>query len=103
MELAHKKQAIEAETGLTIRLKYIPREIMEPNRTECQFFEAGYLEAKAIKQGTTVDVELVRFAPALAEAPETEIAALRERAVQSPFDFIDFWAVDFEWRDGKPL
>src|SRR5208337_3773265 len=44
MELAAKKQAIEAETGLTIRLKYIPREIMEPNRSECQFFEAGYLE-----------------------------------------------------------
>jgi len=31
------------------------------------------------------------------------MAALRERAVTSPFDFIDFWAVDFEWRDGKPF
>jgi adenine-specific DNA-methyltransferase len=103
MELALKKQAIEAETGLTIRLKYIPREIMEPNRTECQFFEAGYLEAKAVRKGNKVDVELVRFTPALAEAPEAEMAALRERAVKSPFDFIDFWAVDFDWRDGKPF
>jgi len=103
MELAAKKQAIEAETGLTIRLKYIPREIMEPNRTECQFFEAGVLEAKAVKKGKKVDVELVHFSPALAEAPEAEMAALRERAVKSPFDFIDFWAVDFEWRDGKPF
>jgi len=101
MELAAKKQAIEAETGLTVRLKYIPREIMEPNRSECQFFEAGYLEAKVIKKGKKVDVELVRFSPALAEAPEAEMAALRERAVQSPFDFIDFWAVDFDWRPGK--
>lgn len=103
MELVLKKQAIEAETGLTIRLKYIPREIMEPNRTECQFFEAGYLEANAVKKGNKVDVELVHFTPALAEAPEAEMAALRERAVKSPFDFIDFWAVDFEWRDGKPF
>ena len=103
MELALKKQAVEAETGLTIRLKYIPREIMEPNRTECQFFEAGYLEAKAVRKGTRVDVELARFVPALAEAPEAEMAALRERAVNSPFDFIDFWAVDFEWREGKPF
>jgi SAM-dependent methyltransferase len=103
MELAAKKQAIEAETGLTIRLKYIPREIMEPNRTECQFFEAGYLEAKALKVGKKVDVQLVRFTPALAEAPEAEMAALRERAVRSPFDFIDFWAVDFDWHDGKPF
>lgn len=103
MELALKKQAVEAETGLTIRLKYIPREIMEPNRTECQFFEAGYLEARAVNKGKRVDVELVRFTPALAEAPEAEMAALRERAVTSPFDFIDFWAVDFAWRDGKPF
>ncbi len=111
MELAHKKQAIEAETGLTIRLKYIPREIMEPNRTECQFFEAGYLEAKpeikTVKKDKTtkkgVDVALVRFTPALAEAPEAEMAALRERAVTSPFDFIDFWGVDFEWQEGKPF
>jgi adenine-specific DNA-methyltransferase len=103
MELALKKQAVEAETGLAVRLKYIPREIMEPNRTECQFFEAGYLEARAIRRGDKTDVQLVRFAPALAEAPEKEMAALRERAVQSPFDFIDFWAVDFEWREGKPF
>jgi len=103
MELALKKQAIEAETGLTIRLKYIPREIMEPNRTECQFFEAGYLEAKTVRKGNKVDVELVHFTPALAEAPEAEMATLRERAIKSPFDFIDFWAVDFDWRDGKPF
>ena len=103
MELPSKKPAVEAETGLTIRLKYIPREIMEPNRSECQFFEAGYLEAKAVKKGKEVDVQLVRFNPALAEAPEKEMEALRERAVKSPFDFIDFWAVDFEWRDGEPF
>ena len=41
--------------------------------------------------------------PALAEAPEKEMEELRKRAVSSPFDFIDFWAVDFEWRDGKPF
>ncbi len=103
MELALKKQAIEAETGLDIRLKYIPREIMEPNRTECQFFEAGYLEIKTVKKGKKVDVELVRFSPALAEAPENELAELRKRAVKSPFDFIDFWAVDFEWHENKPF
>lgn len=103
MELALKKQAVEAETGQTIRLKYIPREIMEPNRSEAQFFEAGFLEAKALEIEGKIDVELVRFVPALAEAPEKEMAALRERAVRSPFDFIDFWAVDFLHRNGKPF
>ena len=103
MELAAKKQAIEATTGLDIKLKYIPREIMEANRTEVQFFEAGYLEAKPIVNNGAVDVELVRFMPALAEVPEKELQELRARAVKSPFDFIDFWAVDFEWREGKPF
>jgi SAM-dependent methyltransferase len=103
MELTHKKQAIEAESGLNIRLKYIPREIMEPNRRECQFFEAGALEAKAVKKGKKIDVKLIRFSPALAEAPESEMATLRERAAKSPFDFIDFWAVDFEWSANKPF
>ena len=113
MELGRKKQALEAEYGLTIRLKYIPREIMEPNRTEVQFFEAGVLEARVLwnaeatlqhsKKDKTVDVELVRFMPALAEAPEEEIEALRERAVKSPFDFIDFWAVDFDYSPDKPF
>jgi len=110
MELGRKKEALEAEYGLAIRLKYIPREIMEPNRTEVQFFEAGVLEARVIwtaeaglQQSKRVDVELVNFMPALAEAPENEIETLRERAVRSPFDFIDFWAVDFDYSPEKPF
>ncbi len=125
MELSRKKEALEAETGVTIRLKYIPREIMEPNRNEVQFFEAGALEAriiwiaearvvwiaeatlqqsqKATLQQSKVDVELVRFVPSLAEAPEKELEALRERAIKSPFDFIDFWAVDFDYAPDKPF
>ena len=107
MELGRKKEALEAETGVTIRLKYIPREIMEPNRAEVQFFEAGVLEARVVDtRMPRVDVELVSFTPALAEAPEAELAALRERAVRSRFDFIDFidfWAVDFDYSPDKPF
>jgi len=103
MELSRRKQSIEAETGLTIRLKYIPREIMEPNRDAVQFFEAGALEARAVVADGKVDIELLHFSPALAEAPEKELDALRERAIRSPFDFIDFWAVDFEYAPDKPF
>ena len=39
----------------------------------------------------------------LAEAPEKELVALRERALKSPFDFIDFWAVDFDWSSDAPF
>lgn len=107
MDLRKRARALEAELTLTIALKYIPREIMEPNRDELQFFDAGALEAKAIVslQGNEklCDVELSNFYPSLIEVPEKELEALRERAVKSPFDFIDFWAVDFEHGDEKPF
>lgn len=104
MELTLRKQAMEAEYGIQIKLVYIPREIMESNRTECQFFEAGYLKAKILKSiDGKIDVELENFIPSLAEAPEAELNALRERSVKSPFDFIDFWAVDFDYQQGKPF
>jgi len=104
MELTLRKQAIEAEYGIQIKLVYIPREIMESNRTECQFFEAGYLKAKILKsRDGKIDVELENFIPSLAEAPEAELTALRERSVKSPFDFIDFWAVDFDYHQDKPF
>jgi len=108
MDLRQRARALEAEHNLKISLRYIPREIMEANRDTVQFFEAGYLEAKAVvkpdpkdKKRKVVDVELVGFAPSLAEVPEKELTELRDRAVKSPFDFIDFWAVDFEYTDGK--
>jgi len=28
---------------------------------------------------------------------------LRERTLKSGFDFIDFWAVDFDYQDGQPF
>ena len=107
MDLKMRAQALESELGIDIRLTYIPREIMEPNRNEVQFFDAAALEAEALTtvngKEKKVDVKLTRFIPSLTEVPEKELEALRERAVRSPFDFIDFWAVDFEHREGKPF
>ncbi len=104
MELALQKQALEAKHNIDIKLKYIPREIMEVNRTECQFFEAGYLKANIhIDNERKIDIELQNFIPSLAEAPEKELTALKERTVKSPFDFIDFWAVDFNYKNDKPF
>lgn len=107
MDLKMKAQALEAKYDIKIGLKYIPREIMEPNRTEVQFFEAAALTAEPIVTANgkekTVDVKLTQFIPSLSEVPDKELEALRERAVKSPFDFIDFWAIDFEHREDKPF
>ncbi|MCC7435386.1 MAG: site-specific DNA-methyltransferase [Methanoregulaceae archaeon] len=104
MELKRKLEALAAETGVKLRTFQIPREIMEPNRNEVQFFEAGALEAAIVRhEDGSLDVKLGHFSPALAEAPEAELAMLRERAIKSPFDFIDFWAIDFDWDGIEPF
>ena len=112
MDLRLVCHALEAETGVAIKLIPIPREIMEKNRTSPPpFLEMAVLEAEAVVRSTKntkgtkteVDVKLTKFMPSLAEVPSKELEALKERAVKSGFDFIDFWAVDFEWREGKPF
>jgi len=50
-----------------------------------------------------VDIKLKKFVPSLAEVPSKELEALKERTIKSGFDFIDFWAVDFDYQDGQPF
>lgn len=108
MELRQHCLALEAEFGLRMKLIPIPREIMEKNRTgPPPFLEMALLEADAVikkeKAKTVVDVKLTKFLPSLAEVPSKELEALKERAVKNGFDFIDFWAVDFDWHPNQPF
>lgn len=109
MDIRQVVAAVEAEHGIKVRLHRIPREIMERNRTEVPpFFEVALLEAAPVyrnngKGGKAVDIKLVNFLPSLTEVPSKELEALQERAVESGFDFIDFWAVDFDWKPGQPF
>lgn len=109
MDIRQVVAAVEAEHGVKVRLHRIPREIMERNRTEVPpFFEVALLEAGPVyrkngKGGRTADIKLENFLPSLTEVPSKELEALQERAVKSGFDFIDFWAVDFDWKPGQPF
>jgi hypothetical protein len=81
---------------------------MEKNRTEVPpFFEVAVLEAAPVvrKEGKErkVDIKLSNFLPSLSEVPSKELEALQERAVESGFDFIDFWAIDFDWKPNRPF
>lgn len=109
MDLRQTCIALEAEFGVKIKLIPIPREIMEKNRKEPPpFLEMAVLEAKPVygkggKGERTVDIKLEKFIPSLAEVPSKEVEALKERAMKSGIDFVDFWAIDFEWEPGKPF
>ncbi|MFC7398560.1 DNA methyltransferase [Chelatococcus sp. GCM10030263] len=108
MDIRQAIAAIETELDVKIRLHRIPREIMEKNRTEVPpFFEVALLEAEPVirkaAKGKPVEIKLKNFLPSLTEVPSKELEALQERAMTSGFDFIDFWAVDFDWQPGKPF
>jgi len=108
MDLRLTAAALEKELGVKLMLIQIPREIMEKNRKNPPpFLEMAVLEAEPVyrKKGkeTSVDIKIANFVPSLAEVPSSELQALKERAIKSGTDFIDFWAVDFEWEPGKPF
>jgi len=127
MDLRLTIHALESEFGIKMKLIQIPREIMEKNRkSPPPFLEMAVLEAEPVcrTEGgkpacashlsavTTaqagadrrmVDIKLTKFMPSLAEVPTKELEALKERAVKSGFDFIDFWAVDFDWHPEMPF
>ena len=108
MDLRLECNRLETEHDITIKLIQIPREIMEKNRKEPPpFLEVATLQAESIfrehEGRRTVDIKLNSFIPSLAEVPTKELEALQERAIKSGFDFIDFWAVDFDFKNGAPF
>jgi DNA modification methylase len=108
MDLRMVCDNLELSTGFHINLVRIPREIMERNRKNPPpFFEVASLQAEPVYRTEggkrKVDIKLVNFLPSLTEVPEKELLALEERAWESGFDFIDFWAIDFEYDPEKPF
>jgi hypothetical protein len=108
MDLRMACDALEQELSVKIKLIPIPREIMERNRKDPPpFLEVATLTAEPIyhtvDKQRVVDIKLTKFLPSLAEVPSKELEALRERAVESGFDFIDFWAVDFDYHPNRPF
>ncbi|MGB3496394.1 MAG: hypothetical protein WBA57_26950 [Elainellaceae cyanobacterium] len=100
--------------GCAIPMQRIER-IDEPRRAAAATGQLELFEQQNSKQKVplakgdlggslrTVDIKLTQFLPSLAEVPTKALEAIKERAIKSGFDFIDFWAVDFHWQPGKPL
>lgn len=111
MDLRLTLAAIEKELGVKLKPIQIPREIMEKNRVgPPPFLEVAVLEAEPVTRKSDeagnlpcVDIKLSKFLPSLAEVPTKELEAIKERAIKSGFDFIDFWAIDFDWSPDRPF
>jgi len=108
MDVRIECNRLEKELGVEIKLIQIPREIMEKNRKEPPpFLEVATLTAEPVfgkENGKkTADIRLSSFIPSLSEVPTKELETLKDRAMKSGFDFIDFWAVDFDFKNGEPF
>jgi adenine-specific DNA-methyltransferase len=108
MDLRLECDRLEQELSIEIKLIQIPREVMERNHKEPPpFLEVATLTAEPVIERNggekTVDIKLTSFLPSLSEVPAKELEALKERAMKSGFDFIDFWAVDFDFKSGEPF
>lgn len=104
MELQQHLESLRQTAGITLQPIRIPREVMERNSKTALFLAPAYLEASPVyHEDKTVDIELVRFMPNLSEIPDKLLEQVEDLPEKKPFDFIDFWAVDFEWVAGSPF
>ncbi|MDD9853908.1 MAG: DNA methyltransferase [Deltaproteobacteria bacterium] len=91
---------VEAERrGVKLSLLQIPREVMEQQAAEkgdVQFFELAYLEAEIEQPGQRgAQVSLCKFV-----IPNTELIPAEIRGKISQWsDYIDYWAVDWDFRN----
>ncbi len=85
--------------GIRLLLLQIPREVMEQQavqKGDVRFFELAYLEVKIkSEKGRKVTVELKDFV-----IPNTELIPQEVRdKVKKWSDFIDYWAIDWDFRN----
>ena len=90
---------IAKANGVRLSLLQIPRELMEEQATEAEdvhFFELAYLDA-AIKRPSekSIEVELKDFVIPNPDLIPTEVRA----KVQKWSDYIDYWAIDWDFRN----
>ncbi|MGQ9837690.1 MAG: hypothetical protein ACUVRV_06910 [Cyanobacteriota bacterium] len=86
------------EHSVKIRLVQIPKEALEVRdaaREEVKFFDLNYLELEHTLNGQTLTIALKDF---VISNPEYLPEEIREK-VKKFTDYIDYWAVDFDYKE----
>jgi len=86
-------------SGVHLRLFSIPRDVMDERaveKGEITFYELAYLEVETLQD------KAGRFVVALKDfaIPNLDLIPQEVRKiVKKPFDFVDYWAVDWDWNE----
>ena len=97
LDMNETAQQIAGEAGLDVRFLRIPREVLEQKAVEqgdIRFFELAALSVALDQQGREIGIELTDFMVPPDDVPEDVM-----KAVSHWSDWIDYWAVDLNYRD----
>jgi adenine-specific DNA-methyltransferase len=89
---------IGEEYGIKVKLVQIPKEALEvksPAKEEVKFFDLNYLDADCKVEGKKVIVSLKDFSIANPEYLPDDVRA----KIKKFTDLIDYWAVDFDYKN----
>jgi hypothetical protein len=90
---------LAADRKVRLRLLAIPREVMETQAVEkkdIKFFELAHLAAEAVAAGShAIRMQLTNFAMSGAEGIDPDVLA----KIEKWSDFVDYWAVDWDFRN----
>lgn len=94
----HDLVTVEArKRGVDLRLLTIPREVMDPRAVEAgdiDFYELAYLDVAAERKGLEVQVALKNFVIPNEDLVPEEV----RKKIKRWSDYVDFWAVDWEFQ-----
>ena len=88
---------IAQEAGINVRFVRIPREVLEKKAVEqgdIKFFELAALDVDVIQNVRDVSIALTNFTVPLYDVPDQVVKAVHDWS-----EWIDYWAVDFNYRD----
>lgn len=120
------------EKGVSVTLKYIPKDVFDKRGVEkgqVKFFDVAYLNTKEKVKGKSITIELTDFVThytqddveeiqnsmrkgskviiedgQILKLQKTELGIIsKELLTKDWFDWIDYWAIDFNYEDKKEI
>jgi DNA modification methylase len=97
MGLDREIQEIKKKSGVDVRLLKIPKEVMDPKyEGKIDFYDLGIIDLETTVLNRNVEIQIKQFyIPHLELVKEEEI----RQKIKNWSDFIDYWAIDFNYRD----
>jgi adenine-specific DNA-methyltransferase len=93
-ELNETARQVAAESRVDVAFKKIPREVLAVEQGDVKFFELGALSVEPKQKGRELVVTLTDFVIPIDDVPEDA-----RKAVKHWSQMIDYWAVDWDFKD----